>query len=208
MLKVVTLLWEPNGESAWFSRCYDETWVTRLHDGFRRNLTIAFEFILFTDKLRELPHKIRQIPIKSGKPDYGTCIEPYWLDEPMILCGLDTVVTGNCDQLARYCLMGDVVALPRDPFNAKQACNGVALVPKGQRAIYDEWSGENDMIWVRKRPHKLIDDLFPGKVQSYKGAIKKHGLGDTRIAYFHGDEKPHQLMDIDWIQKHWLGNAA
>jgi hypothetical protein len=54
----------------------------------------------------------------------------------------------------------------------------------------------------------VIDDLFPGQVVSYKGEVKKHGLTDaTRIVYFHGQDKPHELPHVGWIARHWHDNA-
>lgn len=205
MITIATLLWDANKESYPFSRMYDESWVTRLYDGFARNLSIPFRFVLFTDWYRYLPPEITQHRMTSQQPSYGDCIEPYRLNLPMILVGLDTVITGPVNHLAEYCMVADKIALPRDPNQPEVCCNGVALVPAGQRAVYDDWRGENDMAWLRARPHAFIDDLFPGQVVSYKGHVKKHGLGDARIVYFHGDEKPHQLAREPWILKHWLG---
>jgi hypothetical protein len=121
----------------------------------------------------------------------------------MILTGLDTVITGNVDHLAKYCLTSDVIALPRDPYAKERACNGVALVPAGNAKVYEDWRGENDMEWMRKQPHQFIDDLFPDQVVSYKGHVMEHGVGDARIVYFHGRMKPHELSDLPWIAEHW-----
>lgn len=206
MLNVVTLLWDANDQSQWFSQCYDESWVLRLFAGFKRNLSVPFRPVLFTERPRKIDQGITQIMLSTDRPEYGNCIEPYKLDEPMILCGLDTVVVGNCDPLAEYCMTADCVALPRDPYWPSRVCNGVALVPAGQRYIYDRWRGENDMAWLRVQPHIMIEKVFPGMVESYKGKIKKDGLGDCRICYFHGDEKPNQLLDSEpWIRQHWIG---
>lgn len=206
MLTVATLLWDANQSSHGFSRIYDETWVTRLRSGFSRHLTQPFRFVLFTDRRRDLPRDIMQVLISTDRPDYGNCIEPYRLNAPMILTGLDTVVVGNVDHLADYCMTSKIMALPQDPYDGSRACNGVALVPTGHHFVFDGWNGENDMDWVRKQPHKLIDLLFRGHVVSYKGHVRGNGgLGDARIVYFHGDQKPHQLKDQPWIRKHWLG---
>jgi hypothetical protein len=204
MLTVATLLWDANTKSQSFSRCYDETWVERLYRGFKRNLTEPFQFVCFVDHVREMPGYIRQVLMTTDKPDYGNCIEPYKLNQPMILAGLDTVITGNIDHLARYCMEADTIALPRDPFKPSQACNGVALVPAGNEKVYRDWRGENDMEWMRSFPHVFVDDLFAGQIVSYKGHVKKRGLGDARIVYFHGKEKPHEL-NLPWIKDHWLG---
>lgn len=203
MLTVATLLWEPNDASQPFSRCYDESWVTRLYAGFARNLTVPWRFVLFTDRDRPLPDTIQQERLRSTKPDYSTCIEPYRFGVPMILVGLDTIVTGNIDHLAAHCFTADKIALPRDPYALHQACNGVALVPAGFQGVYRNHRGENDMDWMRQQPHCFMDDLFPGHVVSYKGTVRDKGLGDARIVYFHGLEKPHQLPDVPWTREHW-----
>lgn len=204
MLKVATLLWDANDGSFGFSRCYDEAWVKRLFDGVKRHLSRPYQFVLFTDRRRDFGGRdIMQVIIDAAPPGYGACIEPYRLDDPMILVGLDTVITGNIDHLADYCLTESMIALPRDPYHPTMVCNGVALVPAGQRGVFERWAGENDMVWMRKQRHKVIDLLFPGHVVSYKGCAKGYGLRDARVVYFHGEEKPHQLPSVEWINRHW-----
>lgn len=200
---VATLLWDANRHSLPFSQMYDESWVVKLFAGVQRNLGRKFRFVCFTDKPRDLPLDICQALMEPGEPSYSNCIEPYRLDEPMMLMGLDTVITGRIDNLADYCMSGDKIALPRDPYAPQRACNGVALVPAGNRKVFDDWRGENDMEWMRAQPHAFIDDLFPGHVVSFKGAVRDRGLGDARIVYFHGHAKPHQLPNIAWVAEHW-----
>lgn len=185
---------------------YDESWVEKLYAGFARNLTRPFEFILYTDRLREYAAPVTQVLLPEGEPNYGWCILPYGLGRPMILVGLDTVVTGNIDHLADYCLTADQIACPLDPYYPHQVCNGVALVPTGWERVAERWNGENDMVWVRKFAPDVIDHLWPGQVVSFKGSVAKEGLGDARIVYFHGDSKPHQLAGVDWIEQHWNGD--
>jgi hypothetical protein len=203
MITVATLLWDANRHSRDFSSMYDESWVDKLYRGFSRNLTEPFRFVCFTDRARSFSEPVEIERLKAAEPTYATCIEPYRLDEPMILVGLDTIVTGNVDHLAAYCETGDRIALPRDPFRPKIACNGVALVPAGWKRIATRHRGENDMEWVRRFPHHFIDDLWPGHVVSFKGHVKRHGLGDARIVYLHGKEKPHELGHVDWVHEHW-----
>ncbi len=205
-LAVVSLLWDANRQSAGYSSMYDESWVEKLYAGFARNLTRPFEFILYTDRLREYAAPVTQILLPEGEPNYGWCILPYGLGRPMILVGLDTVVTGNIDHLADYCLTADHIACPLDPYYPHQVCNGVALVPAGWERVAERWSGENDMVWIRTFAPDVIDTLFPGQVVSYKGQVRKNGLGDARLVFFHGEEKPHQLAGVDWIEQHWNGD--
>ena len=208
MITIASLLWDANDASHGFSTKYDERWVTRLYDGFARNLSVPWRFVLFTEKDRDLPGHIIQERMKATKPTYADCIEPYRFGVPMILVGLDTVVTGPINHLAQYCIESETIALPRDPYAPERACNGVALVPPGQQYVWRNWKGENDMEWMRKQPHRFIDDLFPGQVVSYKGSVRKNGLGDARIVYFHGDQKPNQLKQEPWIKQHWLGERV
>lgn len=203
VLTVATLLWDANPTSFAFSRQYTEAWVERLYRGFARNLTRPFRFVCFTERPRTFAEPIHQLVALPERPNYGDCILPYVLGDPMILVGLDTIVCGNIDHLADHCLAADKIALPRDPYNLGQACNGVALVPAGMERIASEHRGENDMAWLRTFPHDFTDDLFPGQIQSFKGAVRNRGIGDSRIVYFHGQEKPHQLPDHPLIAEHW-----
>ena len=203
MITIATLLWSPNENSYGFSRMYDETWVEKLYRGFARNLSLPFRFVCFTDRPRDFCEPIDQERIE-GRLDYSACIEPYRLGEPMILVGLDTVVTGNCDELAYYCLTGKRLAVPLDPYAPHQVCNGVALVPRGHQHIAIAHDGRtNDMDWIRQHDPAVIDHMWPGQVLSYKVQVKPMGLGGARLVYFHGHSKPHQLGHVGWIREHW-----
>jgi len=203
MITVATLLWDANDQSFPFSRMYDEAWVEKLYNGVARNLSAPFKFVCYSERPRSFHAPIDVRQMQNQTPGYGDCIQPYELNAPMILMGLDTVITGNIDHLADYCMRASLIALPRDPYKPQQACNGVALVPGGNGCVWSNWAGENDMDWMRAHPHAFIDDLFPGHVVSYKGEAEAAGLRDARIVYFHGLKKPHELPHVAWISEHW-----
>lgn len=204
MLKVCSCLWKANQQSHPFSHCYDESWVEKLYRGFSRNLTRPFKFVCFTDRKRTFDEPIEQEQLQSKPPNYGCFIEPYRLNEPMVLVGLDTVITGNIDHMADYCADEEnKLALPRDPYFPEKVCTGVALVPAGNRDVFDAWTGQNDMAWMRIRAEiAYLDDVFPGQVVSFKCHVREHGVGDARIVYFHGEPKMHGLDDPA-ILAHW-----
>lgn len=205
MITVATLLWSPNVHSHSFSRAYDETWVDKLYQGVARNLTGQFRFVVYTDRERKFGWPVEQKRIEQKTPNYGACIQPYELNEPMILVGLDTIICGNIDHLAEYCLTENVIALPRDPYHTETVCNGVALVPAGKRYVWETFEdGGNDMRHMQRQKHRVIDDLWPGHVVSYKAHYCRNGHGDARIVYFHGEGKPDRLADKDLIKQHWL----
>lgn len=220
MLTVATLLWDANQHSFDWSRGYTEEWVVKLRAGFRRNLSMPFNFVCYVDHYRDMPDDIIQVNIFSAVPSVKDCIQPFELNEPMILVGLDTLVIRNIDHLAEYCLRGDSftypMLLPRDPFHTDgRACNGVCLVPRGYDFVWRHRSGHDDMTECRRWPHRLIDDVFPGSVKSYKGHVMglipgrpahmntPMGIDGVDIVYFHGRPKMAELLDKDFVRDHW-----
>jgi hypothetical protein len=202
VITIATLLWQPNHGSYDFSNMYDESWVEKLYRGVKRHLTLPFEFTCYTDRDYMFKEPIQQRRI-VGVPGYSSCIQPYSLNRRMILMGLDTVITGSIDHFAAATTLIGAVGLPRDPFYPSKVCNGVALVPAGRAFIAYMHDGENDMDWMRQQQHFIMDDVWPGQIASYKGSVKDNGLGDARIVYFHGAEKPHEL-DHEWIKENWI----
>ena len=207
MIKIIVPFWQPNDNSFDFSTMYTEEWVEKLYRGVDRNLDLPFEFICVTDREREFKEDIKQVMFKDPENcGYWSCIECFQWDGPAIIMGLDTVITGNITELARYALTpGKLMAMPIDPnfTNPPIACNGVTLLPPGYEEIYLTHNGENDMEWQREFPHVFIDDVFPWKVKSYKKHVKKRGLGRCSIVYFHGKEKPHEI-DEEFVREHWV----
>ena len=207
MIIITTCLWDANDASHAFSRCYDESWVNKLHAGVARNLTRAHRFVCFTDRERRFAPGIEQMRLADPEPHYGACIEPFQLDCAQIFMGLDTVIVGNIDHLADYAMRAERPAIPRDPFPTSRwdRTNAVVVAPDGcKRMLWDGYAGENDMDWINTRDTDLLDDLFPKQIVSYKGRVQWLGIEpETRIVYFHGVRKPHELPLIDFIQEHW-----
>lgn len=212
VITVACPFWSPNAASLPFSRHYTEADVRKLYYGVKRNLNVPFRFVAFVDHYRKLPGDIEQELIE-GTPDYGACMQPFRMNEPMILMGLDTVIVGNLDCFAAYAIGGGKLATPRDPFYPETVCNGVMIAPAGHAWVWkDKPAGENDMEWMRqiwaRGDAAVIDDLWPGRVVSYKGDVAQNGLSaDTRVVYFHGEQKPHQLPHVGWIRRHWVDEA-
>lgn len=216
MITVATCLWRANASTNPLSGKYTELWVERLYRGARRQLTVPFRFVCFVDVPRVFKEPaIEQERLSSDAPGYGHFTEPYRLNEPMILVGLDTLFVSNCDELARWCLEGDRLAMPRDHRSYRlkdqgypdQAINGVALVPAGFRRVWDEWQGENDMVHIRRYPWMAIEDRWPGTVLSYKMQLRRNDPDPLpkacRIVYFHGQPKQDSLQHLQWARENW-----
>lgn len=206
MIIAATMIWDANEHSAKTSRCYSEKWVEKLYRGFKRNITRDFRFICFTERTRKFSEaSIEQLPILSPDITWNCLIEPFRLDEPMILVGLDTLITGNIDHFVDYCEKEKLIALPRDPYQPQQSINGVCLIPAGNKYIYDSWRGENDMAWLRTFPCNYIDDLWPGHAISCKASkVLILGKQESRIIYFHGKPKMDTLLDCDFVKENWI----
>ncbi len=223
MITIATLLWDWNERSEHFSRCYSEIWVDKLYRQCARNLTVPFQFVCFTDRKRAFKQKVKS-ELMTGRYrriSYGDCIEPFRLGVPMILMGLDTVILRNIDHLVRWTLdplHEGIIALPRDPYNTHQACNGVVLVPGNRNDIWNGWAGHNDMEYLRGFRHVYIDDVFPGSVVSYKGHVlgetpwvmngckggkEPKGFDGVDICYLHGRPKQHELQHEPEIMEAW-----
>jgi len=212
VLTVCCMLWISNDWSKPFSRDYDEEWVNRLFRGCQRNLSRPFRFVCITDRKRIFVEGVDQelmISAIGRVPWFGCLIEPFRLNVPMLFAGLDTVIVGNLDQMAAYCLSETQIALPRDLYTPTRSCNGIALVPAGHKWVWDQWleagANENDMTWLRRFPNAWVDDLFPGNAVSYRWIenFNNGKLDDVRVVYMAGRPKMNQLTHLDWIKAHW-----
>jgi hypothetical protein len=202
VLTVATCFWEANRRSVPSSRCYTPEWVNKLARGFARNLTLPHRFVVLTDKAYDFAKGIEQELLGTDEPDWHSMIEPFRIEGPLIVVGLDTIIRSNIDHLARWCERADRIALPRSP-GKPYACNGVALVPVGMTGIHAQWRGENDMEWLRAQPHVMIDDLWPEQVVSYKQYVRPKGTRQSRIVYFHGSPKMQDILHEPWVAEHW-----
>lgn len=208
MITIACAFWDANQFSKQFSRHYTEADVCALYRGFKRHLTVPFRFVCWSEKDRDYAEPIEQRRLRDVKPFYGSITQCYELNEPTIMVGLDTVIVGNCDAIADYCLNADKPAVPMDPFYPDTVCNGVTLVPAGHDWLWREYPGQNDMDWIRDswKAGRIaaLDAALPGQIVSFKRHVEREGLNEAmRIVYFHGEKKPHELPHIGWIARHW-----
>lgn len=206
MLTVATCFWNHNEFTFPNSRCgLNESWVEKLYRGFARNLSVPFRFVCFSEKPRVYSEQaIEKEFLRHSVPNYGANIDVYQLNEPMITCGLDTVIIGNIDHMAEYCLNEKTIALPKHPYEP-EACCGIELVPAGNRFVYDEYDGNPlDMDYKRTKPYVFIDDLWPGEVVSYKAHVRgKPFPSKAKVIYFHGKPKQHELGHEPFVRDNW-----
>lgn len=205
MITFASCLWDTNEHSEEFSRAYDETWAEKLFRGFRRHTRHENRCVLYVDRERELPGFIEQVVKPDlGKVGYGSMIEPFEMNVPMILVGLDTMFIENIDKFCRWCLENPgKLAMPKHPYQ-DVSINGVVMWGGGDPSIHADWNGENDMEWLRRFPHERTDELWPGKILSYRAHVHHRRLEKRpRIIYFHGRMKPPELLHYPLIRDNW-----
>jgi hypothetical protein len=160
--------------------------------------------VCFTDREYEFSEPIEQERLVADPPDYGCMIEPFRLNEPTIIVGLDTLILEPIDHMARYCLEGDGIALPAHPSRPGVTINPIVFVPRGHRRVYDEHRGENDMEWLKWQPHIKTDSMWPNQIRSYKlHDLAKRDIHEARVVYFHGNPKMHDLGHVQWVRANW-----
>lgn len=196
MITVATVYYESPNVPNW-STCYTPEWVDKLFRGVTRNYSQPFRFVCLTDKPYKFEENIEQGALWTNNW-YTACQQLYGVEaDRLLLMGLDTIVTGNLDDILAY---NGVLAVPRDPYHPESPCNGVVLCPTRKDLAHSP--AQSDMRVLDKYPRDWLDDLFPNQIKSYKVHVLKDGLGDARIVYFHGEPKPHILND-QWIKENW-----
>lgn len=203
-------------------RRYAET----IHAQVRRHLPVPFEFHCFTDDpepyadgivKRELPH-----PELKGWSNKLALFKPGVFEpgERVVLMDLDTFIVDQIDFLATY--RGRFAML--GPFFT----TGINPVFAGPQSALMAWAGGfgASEIWqpfvdvgypdTRGGDQKFINDLdlgpdlfqqmFPGKIASYKGACMAGVPEGVAVVGFHGWPRPHQAGG--WARKVWRDGAG
>jgi uncharacterized Rossmann fold enzyme len=190
-------------------------YVNRLYDSVVRNLQAGFpgRFVCFTDDASGLDPGIhvREIP-----QDLSGWWAKIWLfskdafheGDRVLYFDLDTVITGPLDNLA---MCRSDFAMLRDVYNPKHFGSGVMAWEAGRHThIWDNWldAGKpevegGDQTWIEASTNPdVLQDLYPGRLRSYKVECR-HGIPkNTSVVFFHGLPRPHEVLD-GWVPEVW-----
>jgi len=201
VITVACVYYKPHAYVPTFSVCYTPEWVDKLYRGVARNYSKPFKFVCITNRFYKFKENVEQEKLWTTEWAKA-CTQLYGVAaDRLVLMGLDTVITGNLDDIFAY---EGGLAVPRDPYHPMQPCNGVVLCPSRPDISAQ---GGIDMRVLDHFYHDYLDDLFPGQILSYKVHVRDVGLttpsSDARIVYFHGEPKPHVLQDA-WIKENWI----
>jgi hypothetical protein len=132
---------------------------------------------------------------------------PGVLEGRCIFIDLDTVITGNLDELFDYdgdfCLLRDF----HHPYNYGSGL--MAFRAEATTRIWTEYirlgcpvmpKGDQQFIEKIMPDADFFQDRLPGQVVSYKLNCRRRGVPSyARIVCFHGNPRPHEMSD-DWCR--------
>lgn len=220
MLNIVCLKWGTK---------YGPEYVNRLYAAVRRHTTIPIRFWCFTENAFGIRPEVRCEPLK-----YSLELDSWWnkiylfskelpipIGEQIFYIDLDTIITGNIDDLLTDAVP-DIIVL-RDFYHgiAKTAGNvGSGLMSwrhgaydfvwkrfiKDPRAAVKAAYPHGDQWWVEDSINAWYywQDLFPNQVTSFKIHCREGLPPDARVVCYHGkpnipDSATVTTKDYKWI---------
>lgn len=189
-----------------------------------KHLSLPHEFWCFTDDIDDYPEPIVKKPLpKAGLRGWWNKIALFAPgvmpeDARVLYLDLDTVITGSLDTIATY--KGDHARLA--PFfrnvNAEYAGpqSGVMLWRGGSgehiwetyvNTDYPDLPGGDQKFLNYVQPDcDLLQDLYPGRIVSYKQNEGTEPDANVALVCFHGIPRPHEVTS-GWVSQFWNGAA-
>jgi hypothetical protein len=176
----------------------DDDYTGKLYRGLARNTTEPFDFEIRTENVHKgFWNKINLFPPK----------------ERIVFLDLDTVIIDNIDFLFEY--DGDFAILRDFYFPLAYGSAIMSIAPGFGAHILEDFrpgvtqkhfTGDQDWIraCVKSGDVDLWQDLYPGKLVSYKKHCMDKVPKDASIICFHGHPRPAEVQDLPIMRKHWI----
>ena len=187
---------------------YNAGYVNKLYKAVRKNLSLPHRFVCLTDDDSGLKCRTKKLPPQLKGWWAKLYLFNLHLDGKVLYLDLDTLVTGSLDFIGLY--DGDFAIL-RDFYRPEGYGSGVMMWNKDHRYIWDEWF-ENPVIhplgdqgWIEEKVKSAdrLQDIFPGKIVSYKVDCENGLPEGASICAFHGTPKPHEFDENHWVTRKW-----
>ena len=169
-----------------FGTKYESEYVNKLFRGISRNTSKEFLFTCFTDKRDNTLTPIPCEPLPYSSGDWHSKIglykqELYNPKDQIFYFDLDTVITGNLDEIFSY--KGDFIIL-RDFYRPQGYGSGLmSWRPECVNHMWENYTHgykapHGDQGWCEQQypGADIWQDEFPGKVISYKVHIVNGGV--------------------------------
>lgn len=205
---------------------YTPEWADRLYRMCRANLTREMRFVCFTNRPQsDFQEPIECIPFRLETNNCAHVLEVFRKDVDLgrfIFMGLDTVIVGSLEELASYDGSVACIRSPRKGWIATGVMMGeTSRLPDVFARLEHDYETLKDVCMMGGMPsdvrllHRLllpneypdvIDDLYPGRVISYKRHYleDRYDLTEARIVYFHGNPRPNALPKNDPVGRVWV----
>lgn len=189
---------------------YGPEYVNRLYAGFKRHTTVPFNFHCFTEDRRGIVEGVIIHPLPHNNLD-GWWNKLYLFSEEIKLDGrlffvdLDTLITGNVDQIIShnkgFVVLRDFYKAEKDvksihmgsglmSFDAHKHPNIWKNFIKDPIHIVASIKPHGDQAWIQKQvaehDRQYWQDLYPNQVVSFKVHCTKGLPPDARIVCYHG----------------------
>ena len=218
-LTVVTFLW-----GSWCDTVESERYVLRLRNMLRRNSTMPYRFVCFTDRdelLKTNFDDIEMVRIPEIAKNLRKNFVKFWvyakdngIDGRVILFDLDMIILNNIDDMLAY--PGVWCGIKAFRSTVHHLGGGmVSFQKKKCEWLWDELYNNREMWEMKCRGNERFvyeallssttdtwQDLYPNALVSYKRQCLTGIPKDARIVAFHGKPRPHEVMD-KWVKKYW-----
>jgi hypothetical protein len=172
-------------------------YVGKLYRSLVRNVTVPFEFECIT---------------QSEYPGWWGKINVLNPPERIVFLDLDTIITGNVDFLFEY--QGSFAIL-RDFYRPDGFGSAVMGISPGfgrnivesfaltSKHVMKSFAGDQNFIEFHVKHADLWQDLYPGKIKSFKADNLEAGPKGASIVCLHGQPKNLDLLHLDWVRENW-----
>jgi hypothetical protein len=192
---------------------YGPEYPNRLAAAVGRNLHRPHRFVCLTDDPTGL--RCPSEPIFASYPGWWSKLvlfKPHaaLMGERVLYLDLDTVILQDIGFLADY--QGDF-ALLRDFYRPAGYGSAImSIAPGWGQTIWNQFRADpvfimqslhGDQEWIETvvTGADLWQDLYPGRIGSYKADALQAGPKDFSLVCFHGTPKPHELDG--WVHDCW-----
>lgn len=195
---------------------FDASYVYKLHKAVERHCTIPYNFVCLTDRPEELEGINTIIPGRKLKGWWTKILlfRPMPEQVQILFFDLDTVIIDNIDFLAAY--RGPLFMIQDFYFPSSWQTGVFGLRSNSHPEVWEyfesnpDWQttvrGDAELVQIalnnnKKRP-VFAQDLWPGKIVSYKVHCQQGPPPGAAVVCFHGKPMPHEV-DHDWVFENW-----
>jgi len=196
------------------SKIYNAEYVDILHASIKRNTTVPFEFICMSNYMWSAEYKV--IPLINDWPNWWPKVEMFKYDGKILTMDLDTLIVDNIDDLLdlpNHCGKNEIFMMKA--ANPKRTFTTSIMAWNGSLShVYDNFSYGRDKKYDWDQYYILkalenegtkihsIQEKIPG-IYSYKRQWRQDKPKDTRIIWFHGKPRIHEVTALEIVNEHW-----